>query len=60
MERFVAGQKNQRIATALRISERSVERWHRSWRERGEAGLLSKELSRKAPARPSPDRALGT
>ncbi|WP_406363661.1 hypothetical protein OID55_36360 [Streptomyces sp. NBC_00715] len=26
----------------MRISVRSVERWRRAWRERGEAGVLSK------------------
>ncbi|MFE9500230.1 helix-turn-helix domain-containing protein [Streptomyces collinus] len=29
---------NREIAAALRVSERSVERWRRDWRERGEAG----------------------
>lgn len=48
MESFEAGQKNGEIATALRISERSVERWRRAWRERGAAGLLS----RGSPGRP--------
>ncbi|WP_343244176.1 helix-turn-helix domain-containing protein [Streptomyces sp. SID14446] len=36
------GQKPAEIAPALRISVRSVERWRRAWRERGEAGVLSK------------------
>jgi transposase len=48
VERFDAGQRNLQIATALRVSERSVERWRRAWRERGEAGLLSKG----SPGRP--------
>ncbi|WP_284581892.1 helix-turn-helix domain-containing protein [Streptomyces sp. 2P-4] len=33
---------NREIATVLRVSERSVERWRRQWRGRGEAGVLSK------------------
>ncbi|MGW7332595.1 IS630 family transposase [Streptomyces sp. NPDC054840] len=48
MERFGDGQKNREIAAALRVSERSVERWRRQWRERGEAGVLSKG----SPGRP--------
>ncbi|MFJ5118229.1 MULTISPECIES: winged helix-turn-helix domain-containing protein [unclassified Kitasatospora] len=48
MERFEGGEKNREIATALRVSERSVERWRRQWRERGEAGVLSKG----SPGRP--------
>jgi Homeodomain-like domain len=39
---FELGEKNGEIATALRVSERSVERWRRAWREQGEAGVLSK------------------
>ncbi|WUB73522.1 helix-turn-helix domain-containing protein [Streptomyces sp. NBC_00576] len=42
VERFEGGDKNREIAAALRVSERSVERWRRQWRERGEAGALSK------------------
>jgi len=42
VERFERGEKNKDIAAALRVSERSVERWRKSWRERGEAGILSK------------------
>ncbi|MFD8008351.1 helix-turn-helix domain-containing protein [Streptomyces mirabilis] len=48
MERFKGGDKNREIATALRGSERSVERWRRQWRERSEAGVLSKG----SPGRP--------
>ncbi|GAA2123246.1 hypothetical protein GCM10009759_74200 [Kitasatospora saccharophila] len=48
VERFENGQKNREIAAALRVSERSVERWRRQWRERGEAGVLSKG----SPGRP--------
>ncbi|MER5409317.1 winged helix-turn-helix domain-containing protein [Streptomyces sp. NPDC002769] len=48
MERFEGGQKNREIAAALRVSERSVERWRRQWRERGKAGVLSKG----SPGRP--------
>nr|WP_202556529.1 winged helix-turn-helix domain-containing protein [Streptomyces sp. SID4950] len=42
VERFQAGQKNAEVADALRVSERSVERWRRAWREQGEAGVPSK------------------
>ncbi|MEU9404079.1 winged helix-turn-helix domain-containing protein [Streptomyces sp. NPDC048242] len=48
VERFEAGQKNAEVADALRVSERSVERWRRAWRELGEAGVLSKG----SPGRP--------
>ncbi|MFE7278059.1 helix-turn-helix domain-containing protein [Streptomyces sp. NPDC057623] len=48
VERFEGGEKNREIAAALRVSERSVERWRRAWRERGEAGVLSKG----SPGRP--------
>ncbi|MEV1041364.1 winged helix-turn-helix domain-containing protein [Streptomyces sp. NPDC050204] len=40
--RFESGGKNREIAAALRVSERSVERWRRQWRERGEEGVRSK------------------
>ncbi|WP_406433002.1 helix-turn-helix domain-containing protein [Streptomyces sp. NBC_01589] len=54
VERFEGGQKNGEIAAALRVSERSVERWRLAWREQGEDGALSKgslglrRLSRKS------------
>ncbi|MDH6703345.1 transposase [Kitasatospora sp. MAA19] len=48
VERFEGGEENREIAAALRVSERSVERWRRQWRERGEAGVLSKG----SPGRP--------
>ncbi|WP_456303116.1 IS630 family transposase [Streptomyces mirabilis] len=48
VERFEGGQKNREIAAALRVSERSVARWRRAWRQRGEAGVLSKG----SPGRP--------
>nr|WP_103890674.1 winged helix-turn-helix domain-containing protein [Actinacidiphila yanglinensis] len=48
VERFDAGAKSGEIASELRVSERSVERWRRAWRERGEAGVLSKG----SPGRP--------
>jgi transposase len=48
VERFDAGAKNGEIAAELRVSGRSVERWRRAWRERGEAGVLSKG----SPGRP--------
>ncbi|MFA7763754.1 helix-turn-helix domain-containing protein [Streptomyces sp. NRRL S-448] len=40
--RFEGGEKNREVATALRVSERSVERWRRQWQERGQAGVHSK------------------
>ncbi|MER5409028.1 winged helix-turn-helix domain-containing protein [Streptomyces sp. NPDC002769] len=46
--RFQSGEKNREIAGALRVSERSVERWRRAWREQGEPGVLSKG----SPGRP--------
>ncbi|MCK7626518.1 winged helix-turn-helix domain-containing protein [Streptomyces sp. RS10V-4] len=42
VERFEHGEKNRVIAVTLRVSEGSVERWRRAWREQGEAGVLSK------------------
>jgi transposase len=47
VERFEGGRKNREIASELRVSERSVERWRRRWRERGEAGV-----SKGSPGRP--------
>ena len=46
--RFESGETSQKIAIALRVSQRSVERWRRSWRERGGLGVLSKG----SPGRP--------
>lgn len=48
VEHFERGDKNGQIAASLRVSERSVERWRRAWRELGEAGILSKG----SPGRP--------
>ncbi|MFI9825160.1 helix-turn-helix domain-containing protein [Streptomyces sp. NPDC052013] len=48
MWRFDSGQKNREIAAALRVSERSVERWRRAWRENGKAEVASKG----SPGRP--------
>ena len=45
---FERGEKNQEIAAALRVSERSVERWRRQRREEGLAGVASKG----SPGRP--------
>ncbi|MET7516997.1 winged helix-turn-helix domain-containing protein [Streptomyces sp. NPDC005480] len=39
---FERGEKNRETAAALRVSERSVERWRRQWREEGQAGVASK------------------
>ncbi|MFE7788662.1 helix-turn-helix domain-containing protein [Streptomyces sp. NPDC057460] len=40
--RFEAGQTTRAIATVLRVSERSVERWRRQWHEGGALGVASK------------------
>ncbi|MFF7176774.1 helix-turn-helix domain-containing protein [Streptomyces pseudovenezuelae] len=40
-ERFGRGERNALIAKDLRVSERSVERWRRAWREGGMAALAS-------------------
>ncbi|WP_409060988.1 helix-turn-helix domain-containing protein [Streptomyces sp. SYP-A7185] len=40
-ERFARGERNTTIAKDLRVSERSVERWRRAWREGGMAALAS-------------------
>jgi putative transposase len=40
-ERFTRGEKNSLIAKDLRVTERSVERWRRAWREGGTEGLAS-------------------
>ncbi len=48
VECFEGGKKNQEIAAALRVSERSAERWRRAWREQGEVGVQSKG----SPGRP--------
>ncbi|MFE2724123.1 winged helix-turn-helix domain-containing protein [Kitasatospora sp. NPDC059327] len=45
---FEGGEKNREVAAALRVSERSVERWRRQWREEGLAGVASKG----SPGRP--------
>ncbi|MEV0186203.1 winged helix-turn-helix domain-containing protein [Streptomyces sp. NPDC050625] len=40
-ERFARGERTAVIAKDLRVSERSVERWRRAWREGGMDGLAS-------------------
>ncbi|MCX5562786.1 winged helix-turn-helix domain-containing protein [Streptomyces sp. NBC_00038] len=45
---FRGGEKNREIAAALQVSERSVERWRRQWREDGQARVASKG----SPGRP--------
>lgn len=40
-ERFVRGERTAVIAKDLRVSERSVERWRRAWREGGRDALAS-------------------
>ncbi|MFD8732565.1 helix-turn-helix domain-containing protein [Streptomyces sp. NPDC059611] len=51
--RFEAGGENREIAAMLRVSERSVERWRRQWREGGHAGVASMG----SPGRPRPSDA---
>lgn len=46
--RLEAGATDRAVATALRVSERSVERWRRQWREGGAAGVVSEG----SPGRP--------
>ncbi|MEU8703175.1 winged helix-turn-helix domain-containing protein [Streptomyces sp. NPDC048680] len=46
--RFESDAKNRELAAALRVSERSAERWRRQWRERDEAGVRSEG----SPGRP--------
>jgi transposase len=41
-EMFAAGQDNAAVAKELRVSVRSVQRWRRSWLERGPEGLRSR------------------
>lgn len=53
VERFEGGEKNREIVAALRVSERSVERWRRQWREAGVSGVHSKG----SPERPRPSDA---
>ncbi|MEV4399996.1 winged helix-turn-helix domain-containing protein [Nonomuraea spiralis] len=40
--RFVAGEDNAVIARDLRVSVRSVQRWHKAWSQGGERALMSK------------------
>ncbi|MFI1259282.1 hypothetical protein ACH4U6_37110 [Streptomyces netropsis] len=58
MERFGRGEKNLEIATALRVSERSVEWWRRAWRERGETGA-DEGLARPSAPGPGANRQAG-
>ncbi|MFF5614622.1 helix-turn-helix domain-containing protein [Streptomyces albidoflavus] len=56
--RFEAGEKTSAIARDLRVSERSVERWRRAWREGGVQALRSasraaEPLSAAAAPRPT-------
>ncbi|GGP96659.1 hypothetical protein GCM10010278_87200 [Streptomyces melanogenes] len=39
---FAAGQDNAVVAKQLRVSVRSVQRWHRAWQEGGDMALTSK------------------
>ncbi|WP_372412271.1 winged helix-turn-helix domain-containing protein [Streptomyces luteireticuli] len=47
-ERFARGEKTALVAKDLRVTERSVERWRRVWREGGAEALTS----RGSPGRP--------
>lgn len=52
-EMFAQGEKSMVIARRLRVTERSVERWRRAWREGGVQALHSKgppSLPRVSPA----------
>ncbi|WP_331773640.1 helix-turn-helix domain-containing protein (plasmid) [Embleya sp. NBC_00888] len=40
-ERFERGEPNAVIASESRVARRSVQRWHRAWREAGVQGLRS-------------------
>ncbi|MFE9500401.1 transposase [Streptomyces collinus] len=40
-ERFAAGASNAEVAGGLRVSVRSVQRWHRDWYDAGTEGLRS-------------------
>ncbi|MEY9877920.1 transposase [Streptacidiphilus sp. MAP12-33] len=40
-ERFAAGASNGEVARDLRVSVRSVQRWHRAWQDAGPEGLRS-------------------
>nr|WP_243870107.1 helix-turn-helix domain-containing protein [Streptomyces liangshanensis] len=42
--RFESGAKSRETAAGLRVSERSVERWRRQWRDSGEEGVRSKGI----------------
>ncbi|WP_422665326.1 transposase [Actinacidiphila cocklensis] len=48
VERFEGGEKSREIAAVLRVSERSVERWHQAWPECGKTGVACKG----SPGRP--------
>ncbi|MFH8837227.1 helix-turn-helix domain-containing protein [Streptomyces sp. NPDC017868] len=55
MECFEGGKRNRETAVALRVSERSVERWRRTWRECGDAGSGRRDLrAARGPVRPRP------
>ncbi|MEU1465067.1 helix-turn-helix domain-containing protein [Streptomyces sp. NPDC005727] len=41
-ELFAAGHDNAAVAKELQVSVRSVQRWRRSWQERGPDGLRSR------------------
>jgi hypothetical protein len=47
VERFERREKNKDIADALRVTERSVQRWRRQWREQDEAGVSLLRFDRK-------------
>nr|WP_112465886.1 winged helix-turn-helix domain-containing protein [Streptomyces triticisoli] len=53
-EMFAAGQDNALVAKQLRVSVRSVQRWHRAWQDGGRPALHSKGSA----ARPKLDEAL--
>ncbi|MFJ8053156.1 helix-turn-helix domain-containing protein [Streptomyces luteogriseus] len=52
-ERFVRGDENAVIAHGLRVSVRSVQRWHRAWSQGGPKALAS-HRTRRAYSRSGP------
>ncbi|MFJ8932959.1 helix-turn-helix domain-containing protein [Streptomyces sp. NPDC102364] len=51
---FAAGAGNAEVAKRLRVSVRSVQRWHRAWQDRGDVSLQS---AGSAAASPGPSTA---
>ncbi|MER5582305.1 helix-turn-helix domain-containing protein [Streptomyces asoensis] len=47
-ERFAAGASNAEVTKALRVSVRSVQRWHQAWHGAGTEGLRSAGVTAQA------------